>query len=332
MKLIKLIIVVIAFIFLVSCVDNNISNNISDGESSVDGYFNITPYLRISFSDLIQAEIEPFNHLPDAGSSEGWVKWDYIYHDTNWSSSDGIIVENDGGRGGIYYERQFYDFMLKDYIFKVDMKMPEDLNDSQAAMGIALRSSFTLSQHRLKLLWKESVIFLYYEDSSSQYNLIATADDEPWDDGWNTIEAKVEGEIFNLKIDGKDITMKEKESGKEKNDIKIPLSVGQFGPYAENAPGVMFQNIEFKILDDIEIEGPEIKIPYNNDESEWMTDRTYKEIMNGHLKDFISPFISDIDLIYSHSDIDLFYFSRSDNLSLKINESDDGEEKILIQE
>ncbi|MEJ6951484.1 family 16 glycoside hydrolase [Natronospora cellulosivora (SeqCode)] len=349
MKFIKLFFLLLILTMLVSCINSNnyISNNKDDEELSFSDFFIIKPYVTLSFNDLVEINLRSFDDLPSAGTTDGWVKWDYVGARTKWSSDGKVITEEKGGIGGIYYERQFDEQMLKNYSFKIDMRIPENKDkENPSAMGVVFRSSYTLSRHRWKLLFKETWdrvndkweskgITLFYE-SFGHNTPIASVDDFEWEyDEWYTVEVDVKGDIFSLKINGprinkQKIELNEISSGEYKYDIEVPISIGQFGPYAENAPGVEYRNIQFKNHDQVIIEGPEIKIVDDGSDI-WTTERTYEETMEEVIADFFYPFLDNWESFLDNPAINIEYNGKSYNPDFKIQRPFSGNERIIIE-
>ena len=314
-KIFSIFVIVIISINISACFEPEIKEK-DDVVANDRITFRYQPYVKLNVKDWVNIDLKYLNSPAEVGSNLGWVKWDYIYEETNWEAinqenSVYHLTETNGGKGGVFYSQNYNDKMLRNYSFQIDMKMPQDNNLSdKAAMGVIFRSSYSLSQHKYKLLMQKNSMYLYFE-KSSDLKLLKKANIYRIPDKWYTVKVELNDNNISVYLDGnKKINFKSKYK-----------AIGQFGPYASNAKGVKFKNFKFTTDEQIKIYGSKYKttVKTNNNRVK-LTEKSYKKIMGKDIKG--------MEVLRDINNLQIIYNSRSEHENVNFDSTKDGNEKI----
>lgn len=317
-KIFAIVIIVAISINITACFEPEITEK-DDNITNDRITFRYQPYVKLNSTDWININLKYLNYPEKVGSNSGWVKWDYIYEETEWEAikqgnSNYHLIEKNGGEGGVFYSQNYNDKMLRNYSFQIDMKMPQDSNLSEkAAMGVIFRASYTLSQHRYKLFLQKNNLYLYFEEAAD-FKLIKQKN-ITWTPGkWYTVKVELNDEKISIYLDNNKVI----------NFVSEYNTLGQFGPYSSQAKGVKFRDFKFKTDEQIKIYGSKYKDTVKlNQNKVKLTEKSYKEIMQ---KD-----ISDMKVLSDINNLEIVYNSRSEHQNINFNSTTNGDEKIWVE-
>ena len=227
--------------------DNNVYDSI-EGNASVsklDGKVilesNISSKLPTVFENPATETKINMNNLTNLHSNRvGWSKRQYIDREFNTSVSNGILTihpQKEYASGAIHYEPSVegYADAPIDVVVQMDIQTPGSSAPSGAAVGIAFRSSWTISDHYCKVHWTKDGLFLHADTPTKRFELISSNPGYGWEHNtWYTMKVVANNDKVDVYINGAKVL-----SGTIPPQLMMR---GYHGPYFYDVPGAKFRN------------------------------------------------------------------------------------------